>query len=135
MIIKRLSEFKTFWLVIAIGWTLLIAFLCLIDNSDLPSIGLKVSGIDKMVHFLFHFIFTLFWSAYYFSKEKKLTKKPLILIIFASFLFGIAIEYIQGSFTKTRQADILDVFFNFCGAISAGLIAHYYIKKHLTTNT
>jgi VanZ family protein len=135
MIIKHLSEHKIFWLLSAVGWTILIAFLCLIDNSDLPSMNLKISGIDKLVHFLFHFIFTLFWSIYYFSKQKSLSSKVVTAIIFTSLLFGILIEWLQDSFTLTRQADIFDVIFNFSGAVTAGLLVYHYLKKNLNTNT
>ena len=129
MIIKHLSEHKTFWLVSAIGWTIFVAFLCLVNNNDLPSIGMKISGIDKVIHFLFHFIFTLLWSIYYFSKDKMLTPKRVIIIVIASLIFGVMIEWMQASFTLTRQADILDVISNTGGAISAGLIVYHTLKK------
>ena len=129
MIIKHLSEHKTFWLVSAIGWTIFVAFLCIVNNNDLPSIGMKISGIDKVIHFLFHFIFTLLWSIYYFSKEKKATIKRVTIVVIVSLLFGIVIEWLQASFTVTRQADVLDVIFNSGGAISAGLIVYHTLKK------
>ena len=129
MIIKHLSEHKTFWLVSAIGWTIFVAFLCLVNNNDLPSIGMKISGIDKVIHFLFHFIFTLLWSIYYFSKDKMLTPKRVIIIVIASLIFGVMIEWMQASFTLTRQADILDVISNTGGAISAGLLVYHLLKK------
>ena len=135
MIIKHLSEHKTFWLVSAIGWTIFVAFLCLVNNNDLPSIGMKISGIDKVIHFLFHFIFTLLWSIYYFSKDKMLTPKRVIIIVIASLIFGFMIEWMQASFTLTRQADILDVISNTGGAISAGLLVYHLLKKHFYSNT
>ena len=135
MIIKHLSEHKTFWLVSAIGWTIFVAFLCLVNNNDLPSIGMKISGIDKVIHFLFHFIFTLLWSIYYFSKDKMLTPKKVIIIVIASLIFGVMIEWMQASFTLTRQADILDVISNTGGAISAGLLVYHLLKKHFHSNT
>ncbi len=135
MIIKHLSEHKTFWLVSAIGWTIFVAFLCLVNNNDLPSIGMKISGIDKVIHFLFHFIFTLLWSIYYFSKDKMLTPKRVIIIVIASLIFGVMIEWMQASFTLTRQADILDVISNTGGAISAGLLVYHLLKKHFHSNT
>lgn len=135
MIIKHLSEHKTFWLVSAIGWTIFVAFLCLVNNNDLPSIGMKISGIDKVIHFLFHFIFTLLWSIYYFSKDKMLTPKRVIIIVIASLIFGVMIEWMQASFTLTRQADVLDVISNTGGAISSGLLVYHLLKKHFHSNT
>ena len=135
MIIKHLSEHKTFWLLLAISWTIFVAFLCLVNNKDLPSIDMKISGMDKIVHFLFHFIFTLLWSIYYFGKEKKVTQKRVITIVIISLIFGVIIEWLQASFTVTRQADMLDVISNFSGAISAGLLVYHSLKKHFHTNT
>ena len=135
MIIKHLSEHKTFWFLTALGWTIFVAFTCLINSKDLPSIGIEVIGIDKIIHFLFHFIFTLLWSIYYFSKEKKVTIKRVTTVVIVSLLFGIVIEWLQASFTVTRQADVLDVIFNSGGAISSGLIVYYTLKKYPITNT
>lgn len=135
MIIKHLSEHKTFWFLTALGWTIFVAFTCLINSKDLPSIGIEVIGIDKIIHFLFHFIFTLLWSIYYFSKEKKVTQKRVTSIVIISLLFGVIIEWLQASFTVTRQADVLDVIFNSGGAISSGLIVYYTLKKYPITNT
>lgn len=135
MIIKHLSEHKTFWFLTALGWTVFVAFTCLINSNDLPSIGIEVVGIDKMIHFLFHFIFTLLWSIYYFSKEKKITQKRVTSIVIISLLFGVIIEWLQASFTLTRQADVLDVIFNSGGAISAGLIVYHALKKYPIANT
>ena len=129
MIIKHLSEHKTFWFLTALGWTIFVAFTCLINSKDLPSIGIEVIGIDKIIHFLFHFVFTLLWSIYYFSKEKKATIKRVTTVVIVSLLFGIVIEWLQASFTVTRQADVLDVIFNTGGAISAGLIVYHTLKK------
>ena len=129
MIIKHLSEHKKTWFFLAVSWTITIALLCLVKDSDLPSIGIKVSGLDKVVHFGFHFLFTLLWAIYFFASRKMLTVKLITTLIFCSFLFGVSIEFLQGFFTTTRQADFFDVLSNTFGALVAGIVANKTLKK------
>lgn len=127
MITKHLLVLKITLLSLAVGWTLLIAFLCLVSFSDLPSFG--VSGIDKYVHFTFHFVFTLLWGFYSLTKENKIELIKILLIVAISLFFGIVIELLQDAFTKTRHADIEDVLANFTGAIIA-LVLFILLKKN-----
>ncbi|HPW98074.1 MAG TPA: VanZ family protein [Flavobacterium sp.] len=129
MIIKNLLALKTFWLVTAVFWTSTILFLCLIDSSELPSLSIKMEGTDKGVHFTFHFIFTLLWSMYVYSLTKNINRKKILKVLIASFLFGVLIEIFQGCFTTTRQADVMDVLANTIGAISAGILIYFILKR------
>ena len=101
----------------AIGWTVFIAVLCLMKFSKLPSFG--VSGADKYVHFTFHFVFTLLWSSYLLKVQKSIIIKTLFKILLVSVVYGVLIELLQGEFTTTRKADILDVLANTTGATFA----------------
>jgi VanZ family protein len=113
-------------LSLALGWTFLIAVLCLYRFGDLPKI--KVSGIDKYVHFTFHFVFTLLWGYYTWLQQNRFALKKLIIIASMSLGYGIAIEILQETFTQTRHADVLDVLANFTGAMSAVLV-FIWLKK------
>jgi VanZ family protein len=108
---------KNTLLSLAIGWTFLILVLCLAKSSDLPS--LKVNGADKYGHFSFHFGFTLLWALYVRCKLGQIPWKSLVFIVLISWGYGIIIEFLQETFTKTRHADIMDVMANFIGASSA----------------
>jgi VanZ family protein len=93
--------------------------------GDLPSLEIKVSGFDKMVHFTFHFVFVVLWFLY--LKNKNI--KPVLAKIFlASFCFGIVIEICQSLFTLTRKADAKDVLANATGALTAITILFLYHK-------
>lgn len=107
-------------LSLAIGWTFLIAVLCLVKFGDLPKI--KVSGFDKYGHFIFHFVFTLLWGYYLSIKQQQLSFKNLLSIVTISLAYGILIEFLQETCTQTRQADVLDVLANFTGAVTAMLV-------------
>ena len=116
---------------LAIGWTVLIAVLCLVKFSKLPSFG--VSGIDKYVHFTFHFVFTMLWGLYLWLKQNEIMLNKIVTIIVISLSYGILIEISQKMFTTTRHADIFDVLANFIGATFA-LALFVLIKKQRTRN-
>ncbi len=104
-------------LCLALGWTISIALLCLIQSGDLPHLG--VSGIDKYVHFGMHFVYTLLWSYYFSVLHAVATIKKIVFIAISSLLYGILLELAQEYFTTTRHADILDVMANGTGALTA----------------
>src|SRR5690606_22935036 len=90
------------------------------DSSNIPAINFP--SIDKIVHFCFHFGFTISWILF-FKKELKGKdaddyKAYLISFIFSVF-FGITIEILQGALTTTRASDVTDVLANALGALAA----------------
>lgn len=123
---KNLLVLKKASLALAIGWTLLIAVLCLVDFGSLPSI--EVSGADKYVHIVLHFTFTMLWGFYFWQKKKQITIPKIIFVIVLSVFYGILIEFLQETCTKTRHADIFDVLANATGATIA-LVLFVLVKK------
>lgn len=129
--IKYLLEHKKGYLWLAIIWTLFMAYLCLTDFNKVPKI--RISGIDKSVHVVLHFFFTLLW--YLFLKSSRAVKKNQLLIIgIASVLYGSAIEVAQAVFTTTRKADVLDVLANSVGTIIAFAVVTYFTHRAKETN-
>ncbi|WP_161971672.1 VanZ family protein [Flavobacterium silvisoli] len=112
--------------VLALSWTVLIAFLCLVKFGKLPNI--PVSEADKYVHFTFHFVFTFLWGHYVWAKNTSTELKPIIKVFLVSFGYGILIEFLQETFTTTRHADVLDVLANTAGAATA-LGIFFWMKK------
>jgi len=111
---------------LAIGWTILIAVLCLVEFTDLPSFG--VSGADKYVHFTFHFVFTLLWGFYFLLKLHEIIIPKIVSVFLLSLCYGIVIEILQEIVTKTRHVDIFDILANSVGATIA-LLFFVLIKK------
>lgn len=111
---------------LAIGWTILIAVLCLVKFNDLPSLG--VTEADKYVHFTFHFVFTMLWGFYFWVKLKEIILSKIKQVVIISLCYGILIEVLQQTITKTRHADIFDVMANLSGA-SIAFIIFILIKK------
>jgi VanZ family protein len=132
MLTNNLSVLKNAIFSLAIGWTILIAVLCLVKFSNLPSFG--VSGADKYVHFTFHFVFTILWGFYSWAKLNDITISKIGRVVILSFCYGILIEIFQEIYTKTRHADIFDVLANGTGALVA-LVFFVLIKRQkLQTN-
>ncbi|WP_235921991.1 VanZ family protein [Flavobacterium phycosphaerae] len=111
----------------ALGWTVLIAVLCLIKFGKLPAIPVKEA--DKYVHFTFHFVFTLLWGNYVWLKNKSTELKLIVKVFIVSLLYGILIEFLQETLTTTRHADIYDVMANATGAATA--IGFFLLLKKL----
>jgi VanZ family protein len=117
------------WAIICSG---IITYFCLTDSSNLPAV-VNIPNIDKIVHFCFHFGFTISWILF-FKKELK-GKAPddykayLISFIFSVF-FGITIEILQSVFTTTRAADVTDILANTIGA-TIGLFTAIALKKQI----
>jgi len=132
MLTNNLSVLKKAMFSLAIGWTILIAVLCLVKFTDLPSLG--VSGADKYVHFTFHFVFTILWGFYFWAKLNDITISKIGRVVILSFCYGILIEILQETFTKTRHADIFDVLANGTGAIVA-LVLFVLIKRQKPQTT
>ncbi len=106
-------------------WTLFIAYLCLTDFSKLPKLGL--GGLDKSVHFILHFFFTLLW--YLHTKTANKTKWNMVFVVVViDVVYGSLIEVGQAIFTTTRKADVLDVLANSVGTAAA--VIGIYIFQH-----
>lgn len=120
--IKRLLEHKKGYLYLASLWTLLIAYLCLTDFNKLPTI--KISGLDKSVHFILHFVFTLLWYLYVKSTIK--LKWSIAFVVLLDVVYGSLIEVGQSFFTITRKADVLDILANSVGTAAAVIIIYVF---------
>jgi VanZ family protein len=129
--IKRLLEHKKGYFYLAALWTLFIAYLCLTDFDKLPTI--KIGGLDKSVHFILHFFFTLLWYLYLKSVFK--TKWIISFVVLLDVAYGSLIEVGQTLFTITRKGDVLDILANSVGTAAAViviyLVTRFYRREDL----
>ena len=132
MITNNLLVLKKASFGLAIGWTLLIAVVCLVKFGNLPSLG--VSGADKYVHIILHFGFTMLWGFYFWQKRNQKTIPIIIRLVVVSLFYGILIEFLQETCTTTRHADIFDVLANGTGATIA-LLVFVLIKNSKSSQT
>ena len=89
-------------------------------EGNVSSLAFKNS--DKIVHVLFYFFFTFFWSKAY--KNKK-----VFLIMLSAVVYGIVIEVLQTTITVTREADLYDMLANSLGAFLAMLVLGFSNKN------
>jgi VanZ family protein len=130
MLTNNLLVLKKTILGLAIGWTLLIAVLCLISFNELPKVS--ISGADKYVHATFYFILIMLWGFYASVKQNEIRLAKIVRFVILSLFYGILIEILQETLTTTRHADVFDVLANFSGALLA-LLVFVFIKRKKTT--
>jgi VanZ family protein len=109
---------KLLLFLIALIWTGIVAYFCLVDSGKIPII--VIPNLDKCVHTFFHFVFTLVWFLF-LRKQMQCNNviKPLLYSFLFSLFFGIGIEFIQQLYTATRSGDFFDFVANAIGAILA----------------
>ncbi|MES2747777.1 MAG: VanZ family protein [Bacteroidota bacterium] len=118
---------KKILLLFALLWTVLITILSLITVGN---IGGKIAlpHKDKMIHFVFYFVFVLLW--FHVKKSGNNYKKTSVVVFLIAIGYGLLMELFQSVFTTTRKADIFDVIANSSGAL-AGLffISYRFLNK------
>ena len=119
-------EHKKGYFYLASLWTLFIAYLCLTDFNKLPTI--KIGGLDKSVHFILHFFFTLLWYLYVNSTLK--IKWNIAFVVLLDVVYGSLIEVGQTLFTITRQGDVLDILANSVGTAAAVIVIYVFPRLY-----
>lgn len=105
--------------IFAVFWTLLIIYLCLDDAPNIPKFTFQYK--DKIVHFIFYFVFVYFWT----KSLKNKSFNAICIILFFALVIGISIEFLQENFTRNRTFDKYDILANAIGAITSFM----YLKK------
>ena len=88
---------------------------------------IHIKNKDKIVHFVFYFLFVFLWSLY--ANFKKNIPNSSSKILFIAILYGIMIEIFQGVFTTNRTADVFDVVANSLGAFGGYISIKRYLKN------
>ncbi|WP_306353438.1 VanZ family protein [Flavobacterium sp. '19STA2R22 D10 B1'] len=118
---------KNIFFGLALFWTIFITLLSLMRFSEVPKI--EVENVDKYVHFIFYFGFTMLWYLGLSTKFNTVKKEKIAAIALGiAVVYGIMIEVIQGMFTVSRNADVYDAIANTCGSIFAILVLGIYYK-------
>lgn len=118
----------------AMGWIILILFLCTMPSSDLPSSSwMNGLHIDKLVHcFLFGGIVVLMAFGVYKQKQH-ISGWALFGLALVGSLYGVAIEFIQKYFTAGRSFEIADIIADTIGAFGGALVFRFiglrFLKK------
>jgi len=100
------------YFLIALLWVAVITFLSLNSLTSTPQINIPHK--DKIVHFIFYFVFVILWYKAFNSQNKY-----IVTIVVLAIIYGIVIEVLQHTLTKNRSADIFDVVANAAGSLTA----------------
>lgn len=116
----------------ALGWIILILFLCTMPASAVPKSGLfDLLHMDKIVHF-FLFGGTVLLLAYgYYRQKGRISTLALLCLALVVSLYGLGIEFIQKYFTANRSFEMWDVVADAAGALCGALIFGLVGKRFL----
>lgn len=117
---------KPNYLILAVTWTLIITVLSLAKIEGLDA-TINIPNKDKMVHFVFYFLFYILWFSY-FKSVKKLSQLYWIIFLI-SIGYGLLMEALQGLMGTNRTPDLNDVYANSFGAFCALLLSIYFLSK------
>lgn len=118
---------KNILLFFALFWTFIVTYLSLATIDSQLGNEIQLTNKDKIVHFVFYFLFVILWSFYADFRKNSFNPLPKILLI--AILYGILMEVFQGVFTTHRTADVFDVFANSLGAFLGYISIKRYLKK------
>ncbi|MHA3789063.1 VanZ family protein [Flavobacterium hauense] len=103
----------------AVAWGVFVTYACLAGASSIPKASwLDIDNKDKIVHFIFHFVFTILLYKTYKAKAGSSVKAYGYAFLTAA-VYGVIIEICQGLFTAERSADVLDALANMLGSLTA----------------
>lgn len=107
------------FLLATVVWVVFITYACLASASEIPkATWLDIPNKDKIVHFIFYFVFTVLLYKDYKVKAGSL-KKAWIFAFATAVGYGIIIEICQGLFTVERSPDVMDALANTSGSALA----------------
>ncbi len=117
---------KPNYLILSITWTLIVTVLSLakIEGLDTP---INISNKDKVVHFVFYFLFYILWFFYFRAKTN--SAHLLWIVLLVSFGYGLLMEALQGIIGTNRTPDLNDLYANTLGAFCALFVSVYFLLK------
>lgn len=112
------SKHKKIARFLAVGWTLLIFYLCFLPAHEIPD--LDIPFVDKWAHCVLFAGFSFFWLLGYPSRRWL----PLLWWFGLSLFVGWLVEYIQGHYVPGRFQDQMDTLADGVGGL-LGVIIFY----------
>lgn len=101
---------------------LLVIFILCVVRLPQQDNEISIPYLDKIVHFVMYFVFSLLFLFEKFVSDIKNRKNPLksyITTIVLTLVIGGLIEIIQSDFTSYRSGEIMDLYSDVAGAVSA----------------
>ncbi|RPD40142.1 VanZ family protein [Chitinophaga barathri] len=116
----------------AMGWIVLILFLCTLPGSAIPQISaFDKLHIDKVVHFLLFGVTVLLLAYGYYKQKGEISNWSLFSLVVMVTLYGLAIEFIQRYLVANRSFDMYDLLADGLGAVAGALVFSWIGKRFL----
>ncbi|WP_341841845.1 VanZ family protein [Chitinophaga caseinilytica] len=116
----------------AMGWIILILFLCTLPGKAIPTSGfLEMLHFDKVVHFFLFGGMVLLLAYGYYRHHGRIGAGMLTLIVTCVSAYGLAIEFIQKYLVANRSFDLWDFAADTAGAIAGALIFRFVGMRFL----
>lgn len=113
---------------LTIIWALIILGLSIMPGISLPESWTDLFSMDKLAHFGVYAILSLLASRAYASENQVHWKNLLIIVLIGS-IYGICIEFIQGSFFPGRFFEKLDIIANIIGSFTGVYIFNHFQRR------
>ena len=82
-------------------WTACVFYLLSFDTSKASDAEIwKITGIDKLIHFIIFLLFAYLWSVFFLQHAQFDSQKVLFFIILFGTAFGMGMEFYQKFFTN-----------------------------------
>ena len=107
------------YLIVPLLWTIAIQVLLCLPGSTLPNVdSWHIPNLDKYVHITLFGGFVVFWSYYFYRRQKSPnTLKIVFFIIYVIATFnGVLMEFIQRDYIPGRSFDLGDIIADMAGA-------------------
>ena len=114
---------KNQYLLFSIVWFFLTAYGLLSDSST--TMPPPFPHFDKFVHFSLFFGQTWLLGKIFLKENRR---PPYVGLLLFLGLWAISSELLQGTLTKTRTADVLDILADVTGAVLAMLLIRYLVN-------
>lgn len=108
----------------SIIWAIFILVLCSIPGNQINKVKfIDIPNLDKFVHFIFYFVFTLLIISENnkLRLNRKVTVDAILIAATISLSYGALIEIIQKVLVINRGADIWDMVANTVGFLVAAI--------------
>lgn len=95
----------------------------------MPKIDFNLLAPDKIGHFAVYALWAMLlgmaWKQFWLNAARRTALK----IILIGSLYGMLIEFLQGSLTSNRTFDIADMFANAFGCIIGTILIYLFFRK------
>ncbi len=118
----------------AIVWGVGIFIVLSIPDSTIPKVRLlDITHIDKVIHFVLFFVFSLLLCYGFFRQNlvRSLQNHYMVYAISISIIYGGATEVLQAIWFVSRSGNVWDFFANTAGAITGAIVFYRIFKNKL----